>query len=272
VGLAGSGDAPRGLWIEARRHERVRLREAWEHHRRRYLTLRWDEECPVLWLDGMLPADQGAALEAALNERAERLPRDADAVDPVGARLADALSEAVGGDEPRPATVEIHVDADEVAGAEPRRGPWLSEIEGGPRLPTETIRRLACDGRIEWLLERGGRPVGIGRRGRRVRGALRRALRHRDGGCRFPGCELKRWLHAHHLVHWSRGGPTDLENLALLCGFHHRLLHEGGWKATGHPSADLRFHVPSGRTLGAFPGWRVRRETPVHGLSPPLRR
>ena len=49
----------------------------------------------------------------------------------------------------------------------------------------------------------------------------------RDGGCRFPGCTHDRWLHAHHIRHWANGGATDSENLVTLCGFHHRLVHDG---------------------------------------------
>jgi hypothetical protein len=264
------GMRPATLWQEARRHERLRLRDTEAHHRNRYLSLRWDAELPVLWLDGMLPAEQGAALETALNARAERLPADHDAVDPGGARLADALTEGVAGAEP--ATVVIHAEAETVVGGERHHGPWLAETEGGARLALETVRRLACDGRIEWVLESGGRPVGIGRRGRQVPGVLGRALRHRDGACRFPGCGRKRWLHAHHLVHWARGGATDLDNLVLPCGFHHRLLHEGGWRTTGRPGQNLSFHDPCGRTLSPFPGWTVRREAARHAGSRPLRR
>jgi hypothetical protein len=61
--------------------------------------------------------------------------------------------------------------------------------------------------------------------------AQRRALARRDRHCRFPGCERPvRWTDAHHIVHWTRGGPTDLDNLVLLCRRHHRMCHEGGWE------------------------------------------
>jgi hypothetical protein len=250
----------------------MRLRDAEQHHRNRYLSLRWDQELPVLWLEGMPPAEQGAALETALNERAERLPPDHGAVDPGGARLADALSSVARGSDSSPATVVIHAEADALAGVDSSRGPWLAETEAGHRLASETARRLACDGRIEWVLESGGRPVGIGRRGRQVPGALSRVLRHRDGTCRFPGCEHRRWLHAHHLVHWAHGGATDLDNLVLLCGFHHRLLHEGGWRTSGQPRGDLRFHDPGGRTLSSFAGWTHRKEITAAPVAHPLRR
>jgi hypothetical protein len=54
-------------------------------------------------------------------------------------------------------------------------------------------------------------------------------LEVRDRGCRFPGCG-SRFTDAHHIRHWADGGPTRLDNLVLLCGAHHRLLHEGGFR------------------------------------------
>jgi hypothetical protein len=247
------GLRPAWLWREARRHERVRAREAEEARRTRYLSLDWDHERSVLWLEGMLPAEEGTALQAALLRRAETVPPDREAADPPGARLADALVEvAIGG--PEPATVVVHAGAEALTGREPPEGPWLAETEGGQRLAPESVRRLACDARIEWVLESGERPVGIGRRGRAVPGQLLRVLRHRDGAtCRFPGCERKRWLNAHHLVHWGDGGATNLDNLVLLCHAHHRLIHEGGWRTSGHPARELRFHDPGGRLLRTKP-------------------
>ncbi|MGI9182061.1 MAG: HNH endonuclease signature motif containing protein [Longimicrobiaceae bacterium] len=60
----------------------------------------------------------------------------------------------------------------------------------------------------------------------------------RDGGCRFPGCG-RRFTDAHHVQHWANGGETSLGNCLLLCGHHHRLVHEGGWTVRwwgdGHP-------------------------------------
>src|SRR5919106_3349291 len=223
--------------------------EAEEARRTRYLRLDWDQERSVLWLEGMLPAEEGTALQAAVQGRAESIPPDTEAADPPGARLADALVDLATG-EPEPATVVVHAGAEAVAGTEAETGPWLAETEGGHRLPSDAIRRLACDGRIEWVLEREGRPVGMGRRGRSVSGSLLRVLRYRDGGaCRFPRCERERGLHAHHLVHWADGGGTNLDNLVLLCHAHHRLIHEGGWRTSGHPARELRFHDPGGRPL-----------------------
>jgi hypothetical protein len=74
-----------------------------------------------------------------------------------------------------------------------------------------------------------GEPLDIGRKTRSIPAAIDRALRARDGGCRFPGCDRTRWCDGHHIEHWANGGETKLANLALLCGFHHGLVHEGGY-------------------------------------------
>jgi len=105
-----------------------------------------------------------------------------------------------------------------------------SHLEDGTRLATDTARRLCCDAALVRVLhDAGGEILDLGRRTRTVSAAQRRALEIRDGGCRWPGCGL-RFTDAHHLVHWTDGGSTDLDNLILLCSFHHRKVHEGGWR------------------------------------------
>jgi hypothetical protein len=243
---------PSTLWREAKRHERIRTEDAREIHRRRYLSMWWDRELPVLYLEGMIPAEQGAAVQRALEHRAKHVVLEDSPESPGEARLADAMAELVTGgraEQSPPTTLVVHADAEIVGGIELKEGPWLAETEGGHRLATKTVRRLACDSRIEWVLESQGRPVGIGRRGRTVPEPVTRLLRHRDQGCRFPGCGRKLWVNAHHLVHWADGGGTNLDNLVLLCHAHHRLIHEGGWRTSGHPARDLRFHDPGGRPL-----------------------
>jgi hypothetical protein len=247
---------PWSLWREARRHERALLRDAEDAHHRRSLTLSWDQDLPLLYLEGTLPAEEGTAVQAALERRVERGTDEG----PMEARMADALVQLVtrdGAGEPAPATLVVHAGVETVAGREPVKGPWLAETEEGQRLPAEAVRRLACDARVEWVAESNGRAVGMGRQGRVVPGPMLRLLRHRDNGCRFPGCERKQWLHAHHLVHWADGGKTALDNLALLCHTHHRSIHEGGWRMSGHPAADLRFYDPRGRQVRARPPGRA---------------
>ena len=79
-------------------------------------------------------------------------------------------------------------------------------------------------------------PLEVGRATRVVQPAQRHALAVRDRGCVFPGCDRPlAWCDAHHLWHWVDGGPTNLDNLALLCRAHHRTVHEGGWQLTRGP-------------------------------------
>jgi hypothetical protein len=113
------------------------------------------------------------------------------------------------------------------------------ELEDGSALAAETARRLACDASL----------VRDGRKSRTIPPALRRALRARDGGCRFPGCENRRFVDAHHVRHWARGGETALGNLVLLCRRHHRLVHEGGYRV----DREGRFFYPWGGEREAVP-------------------
>lgn len=247
---------PAGLWQEVRRHERREREEEAAEHRRRYLRMDWDPERPLLFLEGMLAGEQGAALEEALRRSAERVEVEDDAADPQGARLADALAGSVtGGDagegegaggEP---VLVVHTAAELLAGTPERGAPHLAETAAGVRLSPDAVRRLACSAGVDWVLETDGRPVGVGRRMRTVPRRLLRLVRFRDRGCRFPGCERRSWVKVHHLQHWARGGPTDLDNLVLLCHTHHRLVHEGGWRITGHPAEELTWLRPDGSPL-----------------------
>jgi hypothetical protein len=123
--------------------------------------------------------------------------------------------------------VLLHVDpATLSADVEPGR----SELEDGTRVSGETSRRLSCDAGLV-RVEHGedGAVLSVGRKTRTVPPAVRRALEARDRGCRFPGCG-RRFTDAHHVRHWADGGETSLQNCVLLCRFHHRLVHEGGWR------------------------------------------
>lgn len=87
----------------------------------------------------------------------------------------------------------------------------------------------------------------LGRATRVVGPGLRRALAVRDGGCVAAGCDRPApWTDAHHLVHWLAAGPTNVDNLVLLCRSHHRAVHEGGW----------RLDRTGGRLALIPPAWR----------------
>jgi len=94
--------------------------------------------------------------------------------------------------------------------------------------------------------------VEVAARTRTIPPALRRALHHRDRGCRFPGCGV-RFGQGHHIRHWAQGGPTTLSNLALLCRRHHRAVHEEGYQLDRQPDGDLRFRRPDGQLLPEVP-------------------
>ena len=110
-----------------------------------------------------------------------------------------------------------------------------------------------------------GRVLDVGARTRTIPPALRRALHHRDRGCRFPGCNV-RFAEGHHLRHWAHGGPTTLSNLALLCRRHHRAVHEEGYQIARGPDGALRFQRPNGWPLPDVPLPAAVPDDPVEAL------
>jgi hypothetical protein len=94
-------------------------------------------------------------------------------------------------------------------------------------------------------------PLDIGRATRVIPPHLHRALTIRDGHCQFPGCDQPPPVcEAHHLTPWARGGPTSLDNLALLCRFHHLIaVHHWGWTLTRSRDGTTTAHHPDGRSL-----------------------
>jgi hypothetical protein len=139
-------------------------------------------------------------------------------------------------------------------------------LEGGTRVSAETSLRLACDAsRVVMRHDPDGHVVEIGARTRTIPPALRRALHHRDQGCRFPGCGLP-FGQGHHLRHWAQGGPTTLSNLAMLCRRHHRTVHEEGYQVERQLDGELRFRRPDGRLLPDVPPPPTVPDDPVRAL------
>jgi uncharacterized protein DUF222/HNH endonuclease len=140
------------------------------------------------------------------------------------------------------ATVVIHAQLDAETGDLDR-----CEIEGGPAIHTETAKRLLCSARVQTVLEdHSGQPLRLGRMSREPSTAMIRQLRYRDRECRFPGCGARRFTQAHHITWWEQGGRTDLDNLVLVCFFHHKLVHEYGWKLTRTPDGIVDWFYPDG--------------------------
>ncbi|KUI32391.1 hypothetical protein AU195_08715, partial [Mycobacterium sp. IS-1496] len=124
----------------------------------------------------------------------------------------------------------------------------IAALHLGPLLSDADRRYLTCDATCEVWFERDGQPIGSGRATRLISRRLRRALEHRHPTCAVPGCGATRGLHAHHIRHWEDGGRTDLDNLVLVCPYHHRLHHKGVITITG-PASRLTVTDGTGRTL-----------------------
>jgi 5-methylcytosine-specific restriction endonuclease McrA len=261
---------------------RAEAREAAQRHRSRSLTVMQEEDGMVL-VRGRLEPEVGALLLRALEAARERLYQRTRLVpptpgDPVsepptaGQRQADALAlvaEAALRAELDPGPpgaryqVVVHVDAPVLADPE---APGQAVLEDGARVPAETSRRLACDAsRVVMRHDGAGRTVDVGRRTRTIPPALRRALLHRDHGCRFPGCGIPTGQ-GHHVRHWANGGPTSLDNLALLCRRHHRAVHEEEYQVERGRDGALRFRRPDGQALPEVPPPAAVPADPVQAL------
>jgi hypothetical protein len=110
-------------------------------------------------------------------------------------------------------------------------GVGTATLESGTELSASAVRRIACDcGVVPMVLNSASAPLDVGRTRRLVTTKQRVALNARDCGCAFPHCTRPaRWSDAHHIVSWLDGGPTDLDNLVLLCRRHHRIIHHSEW-------------------------------------------
>ena len=202
---------------------------------KRSLRLRRDHQRGMLRISIDLPLDTGLLFEKALDQaRDDDASTTSESADTAwSARQADAFVNLVTGylhgehgNNGKDTTndsylVTIHVEQAALAGK-----------AGRSVLPIESVRRLCCDGQAVVITENEKRePLSIGRKSRIVPKAIARAVRARDHDCcTFPGCGNRRFLHCHHVEHWSNGGETALDNLLLLCTKHHTLVHEGGFR------------------------------------------
>ncbi len=226
-------------------------------HERQQLNTFWDDD-GMLVVQGRLTPEDGAALLAALDQAAASVPEATREFGGTAVRAQALVTLATRGG--APAEVVVHVDADTLAGDEIKS---RSELGGGPALAPETVRRLGCDAAVVAMIERNGEPLSVGRRTRAIPPALRRALRSRDQGCRFPGCTHEKHLHAHHIQHWAQGGPTEIGNLVQLCSHHHQLVHEGGYRVERGAGANLEFRRPDGRLISHWCGMRPASGSPI---------
>jgi hypothetical protein len=200
-------------------------------------------------IDGMLDPAGGAALRTALDSLAKRLGPDDDRSHKQ--RMADSLVELAHhamdeGRLPKRNGVKPHVTVTTtLEGLKDEFGAPAADIELSLPISTRTLERLACDCTISRVLLADSMVIDVGKATRVVSAPTRRALRVRDRGCRWPGCDRQvNWSTPHHIIAWStKRGPTNLHNLVLLCFYHHRLVHEGGWQVV-KAGREFRFIPP----------------------------
>src|SRR5712691_5607009 len=270
IGKAGTACDVERIVRGWRRVDRLaEAREDDRRHQARALHV-YQNEDGMVRIRGRLTAEQGAVLMQALAAAREALyqrtrsapswpddvPEETPSMEQLQADALTLLAETalhLSLDPGAPGEryqVVVHVDAAVLADAE---APGQSVLDGGTRVPAGTSQRLACDAtRVIMRHDADGQIVEVGARTRTIPPAIRRALHHRDHGCRFPGCGLA-FGQGHHIRHWAHGGPTTLSNLAMLCRRHHRAVHEEGYRVERQADGTLRFMRPDGRLLPDVP-------------------
>ncbi len=279
------GLKPSEIRATARKVDQSEVEEAAKN---RYVTYQFHEDRPVFEMNVILPDEEGAAFITALSRKAAQIDLDPDdgSVPGYGVSLANALvkmgSETLAADADHDrATLLVRTDIPTILGIEGSGQARLGDgttIPEGTTITNPTLRRLACDARIQLVVEDPiDGVIGIGRTSRTIPGWLNRIVRTRDGGCRFADCERTLWLQVHHLKHWADGGPTDLHNLITLCGFHHRLIHNQGWRIKGNPNGKIIWITKWGTEFERHPDWpgldsikTIAASRPP--IKPPLRR
>jgi hypothetical protein len=247
-----------GLWLHSdiatvRREAATRARITADEESRtfedRFLVIQpsLDESWWKLW--GGLDGVSGAIVDKALTEAADNLPALPDGSrGDTSWRRATALVELCVADAPPPAQITVFVDAREAAPSSTEAGVVL---EAGSKVGKEALQALLCDAVIEVTARaEDGTPMVYGRRSRSITPELRRAIINRDGNaCAADGCQSRYRLQIHHLEHWAHGGPTNPENLIVLCWYHHQIVvHQKGFTPYRHPDhGRIRFRPPPNR-------------------------
>jgi Domain of unknown function (DUF222) len=227
------------------------VNRAWS---RRYLHLSEPKD-GLVHLEGLLDAEGGAVVKTALDALMPAPKQDDDRT--AGQRRADALVDlarrplagsklgSTGGQRPH---LVITASVETLAGIP---GAPPAQLDGVGPIASETAQRHACDATVSWLLGKVEKDQETSHEHRQIPPSVRRALVARDRDCVFNGCHRPaNWCDGHHVVWWTRGGETRLENLALVCGRHHRMLHEEGWT----------IERAGARWLTKPPGHRVRAQ------------
>lgn len=221
----------------------IETRRAVREHKESWLSMGWNEDDSFLWVNGEIQGVDGLLVETTLRRLATKAPLDPThgiGRDPLvtnGEALIQMASESAADDADHDrATLVVHVDATDLANGQ------TAGLADDRLIDPGELRRVSCDARLQPAIDDpAGFTVGVGRTSRKIPHWLRRLINGRDQGCRFPGCGRTRWTHAHHIIHWAEDGPTNLDNLITLCGFHHRLIHRQHWLIQGNPNGEVTF-------------------------------
>ena len=186
----------------------------------------------VVLVQGILDKVGGAAVRTALEPLAKRAGKD-DHRD-MERRQADALVDLSmraldNGLVPQRAHLQVTASMETLLGLP---GAPAADMEFSLPISAKAVERLACDCAVtRIILGSDSTVIDVGRAKRTISGPQRKALKVRDCGCTWPGCDRPvSMTEGHHLVHWIHNGPGDLPNLTLLCYRHHWMVHEGGWQ------------------------------------------
>jgi hypothetical protein len=232
-----------------------------ERHMARYLRYGWADDGS---LEGSfrIPPDMASILMKGIDVARDRIPPDPDdekrsaerprelattncdaLIMMAGALLASASEARNGGDR-----FQIVINADLDVLSDDAEG--ACELDDGPGLAPETVRRLACDASIVVAVHDAvDRLVATSKKAPAIPASTRRAVRRRDKGCRFPGCGGRAFTQVHHVKHRAHFGGNEMTNLVELCWFHHRLVHEGGWSVRFDETGDVLAIRPNGNVL-----------------------
>ena len=265
-------EVPSGaIRAEADRRRRADAQEVAEIEDRRELRWWQIDEGRGFGLQAVLPAADGQRVVDAIDRIAAELPKQTGGSHPVQAAAsktqlrADALvalaagdaassgGAVIGGTTAARPTILVHAPLDVlIDGEAAAQAGWTDDAAV---IAPEVLQRLLCDATVKTIVEDAtGSVLGGDRTTRFPSRAVVRRLRQRDRGCMFPNCAHGRFTQAHHIRWWSQGGSTDLDNLVLVCTFHHKLVHEHGWSLT-RDGADgvVRWFRPDGTGYRAGP-------------------
>ena len=215
--------------------------------------------CVDAWAESVSPEDESDKPDKT--DKPERTPLDQRRCDGFLAMVdaatpgpGPAAGPSKGSSTPDPFLVVAHVPLADLVGEEGEPSELGAELQHGGLIDLETVRRIACDATVVVAVDDSlGHTMYEGRAKRFASGAQRREVMRRDRTCRFPGCANATFVAVHHVVPWSLGGGTDLDNLVLLCKHHHGVVHRNGWSMTGNPDHELRIENPSGRVTVSRP-------------------